>query len=54
MPKGTDLSVYSQKQLNEIAYLINIRPRKRFNCKCPIKVMTEVEGLHHSAAASIQ
>jgi len=54
MPKGTDLSVYSQEQLDEIAYLMNIRPRKRFNCKCPIEAMTEVEGMHHSAAASIQ
>ena len=37
LPKGTDLSVHSQEQLDEIAYLMNIRPRKRFNWKCPIE-----------------
>ncbi len=45
LPKGTDLSVYSQEQLDAIAYELNIRPRKRFNCKCPIEVMTEVVAL---------
>ena len=54
LPKGTDLSVHSQEQLDEIAYLMNIRPRKRFNWKCPIEVMTEVVGMHHAAPASIQ
>ncbi|HHT0161316.1 TPA: IS30 family transposase, partial [Raoultella planticola] len=44
----------SQEQLDEIAYLMNIRPRKRFNWKCPIEVMTEVVGMHHAAPASIQ
>lgn len=42
MPKGTDLSVYSQEQLDAIAYELNIRPCKRFDFKCPIEVMTEV------------
>lgn len=54
LPKGTDLSVYSQEQLDEIAYLMNIRPRKRFDWKCPIEVMTQVVGMHHAAPASIQ
>lgn len=54
LPKGTDLSVHSQAQLDEIAYLMNIRPRKRFNWKCPIEVMTEVIGKHHTAPVSIQ
>ena len=45
---------HSQEQLDEIAYLMNIRPRKRFNWKCPIEVMTEVVGMHHAAPASIQ
>jgi len=54
LPKGTDLSVYSQEQLDAIAYELNIRPRKRFNWKCPIEVMTEVVALQHDAPASIQ
>jgi site-specific recombinase XerD len=29
-------SGYSQEQLDRIAYLLNIRPRKRFDWKCPI------------------
>lgn len=58
LPKGTDLSVYSQEQLDAIAYELNIRPRKRFNWKCPIEVMTEVMekamAMQHDAPASIQ
>jgi IS30 family transposase len=54
LPKGKDLSVHSQKQLDEIAYLMNISRRKGFNWKCLIGVMTEVVGMHHAAPASIQ
>ncbi|MGH8352966.1 MAG: IS30 family transposase [Pseudomonas sp.] len=54
LPKGTDLSVHSQEQLDAIAYELNIRPRKRFEWKCPIEVMTEVMALQHEAPASIQ
>jgi IS30 family transposase len=58
LPKGTDLSVYSQEQLDRFAYLLNIRPRKRFDWKCPIEVMTQVMGkttaMQHDAPASIQ
>jgi hypothetical protein len=58
LPKGTDLSVYSQEQPDAIAYELNIRPRKRFNWKCPIEVMTDVMGkavaMQHDAPASIQ
>ena len=41
-PKGADLSVNNQAQQDEIAYLMNIRPCKRFSWKYPIAVMTEV------------
>ncbi|MCC4262758.1 IS30 family transposase, partial [Pseudomonas aestusnigri] len=54
LPKGTDLSVYSQEQLDAIAYELNIRPRKRFGFKCPIEVMTELMATYHEAPASIQ
>ena len=30
IPKGTGLSVYSQEQLDAIAYELNIRPRQRY------------------------
>ena len=54
LPKGTDLSVYSQEQLDAIAYELDIRPRKRFGFKCPIEVMTDLMAKHHEAPASIQ
>jgi len=34
-PKGTDLSVHSQEYLNEIAWKLNTRPRKRYEYKTP-------------------
>jgi len=58
LPKGTDLSGYSQEQLDRFAYLLNIRPRKRFDWKCPIEVMTQVMEkvtvMQHDTPASIQ
>ncbi len=54
LPKGTDLSVYSQEQLNEIAFELNIRPRKRFGFKCPIEVIGELMAKQHEAPVSVQ
>ena len=58
MPKGTDLSVHSQEELDAIALELNMRPRKRFDFKCPIEVMGEVMqaamAMWHDALASIQ
>lgn len=45
---------HSQRQLDEIAYLRNICPRKRFDWKCPIEMMIEVIGKDHTAPAYIQ
>jgi IS30 family transposase len=58
LPKGTDLSVHSQEALDAIALQMNMRPRKRFDFKCPIEVMGEVMqkamAMRHDAPASIQ
>ena len=58
LPKSTDLSVHSQEDLDAIALQLNLRPRKRFDFKCPIEVMSEVMekaiAMRHEAPASIQ
>lgn len=54
LPKGTDLSKHTQEELDKFAYLLNIRPRKRFNWLCPIEVFTQLMGLQHEAPVSIQ
>ena len=40
-PKGTDLSVHSQEYLNEVAWLLNTRPRKRHKYQSPQKLFDE-------------
>ena len=35
LPKGEDLSVFSQQELDDIAWKLNTRPRKSLNWKCP-------------------
>ena len=41
LPKGTDLSVYSQDQLDAIALSLNTRPRKTLGWKSPLVVYSE-------------
>ena len=41
MLQGSDLSIYSQEQLDAIAFQLNTRPRKRFGYKSPLVVYTE-------------
>jgi IS30 family transposase len=41
MPKDSDLSIYSQEELDAIALSLNIRPREILGWKTPIVVYTE-------------
>ena len=38
LPKGADLSVLSQNDLDDIAFDLNVRPRKSLGWKCPLEV----------------
>ena len=52
LPKGTDLSGYSQEQLDAIADEINNRPRKTLNAYSPLEAYRD-KLLHHHAAPAI-
>ncbi len=40
LPKGTDLSQYTQTQLDAIAWQLNTRPRKSMGFRCPAELFT--------------
>ena len=42
LPKGTDLSVYSQEELDVIADSLNTRPRKTLDWRTPLEVYADV------------
>ena len=54
LPKGTDLSGYSQDQLDAIADEINNRPRKTLKAFSPIEVYRDMLLNHHPSPAIIQ
>lgn len=49
LPKGTDLSTYTQRELNAIAHRLNMRPRKCLDFATPIAVYAQLR--HHSPVA---
>jgi IS30 family transposase len=49
LPKGTDLSGYTQRELNVIAHRLNTRPRKCLNFATPLEVFTQLR--HYSPVA---
>ena len=42
LPKGADLSIYTQEQLDEIAWSLNTRPRKSLGFRSPVAVYSEL------------
>jgi transposase, IS30 family len=42
LPKGADLSVYTQEQLDAIAWSLNTRPRKSLGFRSPVEVYSEL------------
>ena len=53
LPKGKDLSVYSQRQLNRIAQSLNTRPRKTLEYRTPLEVFYDKCGLTLDAAERV-
>lgn len=52
LPKGSDLSLFSQEELDAIAYRLNTRPRKSLGFRCPAELFTPEAfdfKLHHAA-----
>jgi IS30 family transposase len=53
LPKGTDLSVYSQEQLDAIADSLNTRPRATHNWLSPLQVYAATLASAHQPDTAI-
>jgi IS30 family transposase len=54
LPKGTDLSIYSQEELDAIADSMNSRPRATHNFNTPLAVFSHMLALAQQPSTSIQ
>jgi IS30 family transposase len=54
LPKGADLSRFSQDELNAIALSLNTRPRKRLDARTPLECFTQQLALDQMKITAIQ
>ena len=53
LPKATDLSIYTQEELDAIADSLNTRPRQTLGWDTPLQVFSRTLGAAQSAAAGV-
>lgn len=53
MPKGIDLSVLSQQELDAIAFQLNSRPRKRLDFQTPLEVFMDLINRSQDAPTGV-
>jgi transposase, IS30 family len=53
LPKGTDLSVFSQHELDAIADSLNTRPRATHNWRTPLEVFAQTLASSHKLSSSV-